>query len=280
MGIYCSELSTRSIRIDGKFNHPCCWHEDSHKIRRSNYVQNIEKIKILEKGKGNVEKLIICGNLEGKCTIIDESNFENTAAPNVEYKQLVSEIRENPGFIKVIKLKDSSGTVHDLLYSAKTNLYGTDICKNYHRTQPKNCTCSNEVSALVSLKQRKDFTEVLRVTELSKDVQPKLEEICPGSSAIDPDLGRAGMRINGAADQRLADQNCVEFISRQGTMRYTEVFTAFDKSSKMEWLYYVYDYMPPPTNDFDNMPKSNFRIGRACSADIYFSNIGTDSLHL
>ena len=57
-------------------------------------------------------------------------------------------------------------------------------------------------------------------------------------------------------------------------MRYIDVFTAYDKYAKVEWLYYVYEYFDAITSNMDFFePTTKFRLGRVCSADLYFANI-------
>ena len=133
--------------------------------------------------------------------------------------------------------------------------------------------------------------EILRSTEISTGTKHKLADMClPQDFDVAVGNERKGMKE-----------------TKDGYMRYIDVFTAHDRYAKVDWLYYVYEYFPVANDkesfftssqkiltlslyialltiwlyfcgkryqtNFDDYPKNNFRLGRVCSADLYFANV-------
>ena len=70
--------------------------------------------------------------------------------------------------------------------------------------------------------------EILRSTEISTGTKHKLADMClPQDFDVAVGNERKGMKE-----------------TKDGYMRYIDVFTAHDRYAKVDWLYYVYEYFP------------------------------------
>lgn len=231
---------------------------------------------------GKSEKLIYCGNLDGTCTVVDTADFNLEESPVETYPHLVSELAGHPSFIKVLSIEDSLKEKHDILFTAKTALQSIDECKSQRKGECK-------TAGFEALNNQLEF-EILRSTEISTGTKHKLADMClPQDFDVAVGNERKGMKE-----------------TKDGYMRYIDVFTAHDRYAKVDWLYYVYEYFPVANDkesffhigsqgqdtsfislrcnldlfceklnqtNFDDYPKNNFRLGRVCSADLYFANV-------
>ena len=77
--LYVSDISSRYVGDDKERHHPCCFYKKSEKTKQPNFVQYIQKIK-----SGGADKLIICGNLDGNCTVLAEADFDNAGVTGVQ----------------------------------------------------------------------------------------------------------------------------------------------------------------------------------------------------
>ena len=211
------------------------------------------------------------------------SEFSNKAKGK-KFKDVVSPLKQYPSFARVLSIDDSIKETHDILFTAKTNLVGTNTCKQeYKRIKNeeknnllnKDVECSCQSRMLDQTWQAVSSNEIMRATEISSTTH-KLKDMCRpqavDSSYEDRMILRQKSVSNGIG---VGPDMCSEEEQDESTTRYIEVFTAFDEYSGTEWLYYVYEYSETKkgTNWEQDGPSSNFRIGRACVADINFRNI-------
>ena len=200
------------------------------------------------------------------------SEFSNKAKGK-KFKDVVSPLKQYPSFARVLSIDDSIKETHDILFTAKTNLVGTNICKQEYRTNKDNeCSCQNRM--LDQTWQAVSSNEIMRATEISTTTH-KLKDMC-GPQAVDSSYeDKMILRQKSVLEIGVGSDMCSEEEQDESTTRYIEVFTAFDEYSGTDWLYYIYEYSETKkgTNWEQDGPSSNFRIGRACVADINFRNI-------
>ena len=85
--------------------------------------------------------------------------------------------------------------------------------------------------------------EILRSTEISTGTKHKLADMClPQDFDVAVGNERKGMKE-----------------TKDGYMRYIDVFTAHDRYAKVDWLYYVYEYFPV-ANDKESFFTSSQKI--------------------
>ena len=61
------------------------------------------------------------------------SEFSNEAKGK-KFKDVVSPLKQYPSFARVLSINDSIKETHDILFTAKTNLVGTNTCKQEYKT--------------------------------------------------------------------------------------------------------------------------------------------------
>ena len=109
------------------------------------------------------------------------SEFSNKAKGK-KFKDVVSPLKQYPSFARVLSINDSIKETHDILFTAKTNLVGTNICKQEYRTNKDNeCSCQNRM--LDQTWQAVSSNEIMRATEISTTTH-KLKDMC-GPQAVD-----------------------------------------------------------------------------------------------
>merc|ERR1712113_176717 len=250
--------------------HPCCPKSSKTSSNSKeiyfNYAQNI-----LTYGKEDRKRLVICSNINGECTVLKPSDFSNEAKGE-KFQDVVSSLRQYPSFARVLSINDSNKETHDILFTAKTNLVGTNTCKQEYKTnKDEKCSCQSRL--LDQTWQAVSSNEIMRATEISNTTH-KLKDMC-GPQAIDSSyedkmILRQKSISNGI---NVAPDMCSEEEQNESTTRYIEVFTAYDEYSGTDWLYYIYEFSETKKGTNFEPSKSNFRIGRACVADINFRNI-------
>ena len=121
---------------------PCC-KKDSGCLPQpveDNRVQNLIEID---------DYLLYCQNVNGSCTIVNKNDLE-TSKPVLTQSELVSQIPENPAMVSILEISDSQNVKHKVIYSARTNTYGSAKCITDYKCISNSITTSkNEMKTVL-----------------------------------------------------------------------------------------------------------------------------------